>query len=106
MKQRMATFTFLLGLCAFGVMSSACYAAINVATVKTVDNRITKTNGDVEIQNDTNKTVTLKNNPTTSAITTSSNKEVATIGWTDANRTSKVKNVENNTTTLVDMWIE
>ena len=106
MKQRKAVSRFLSVLFVFGIISGPCFASIGVATVKTVDNRITKVNGDVEIQNDTNKKVTLKNNPSTTAITTSTNKEVATIGWTDTNRTSKVKAVDGNNTTLVNMWIE
>ena len=106
MKSRVILFSFLFVSCMICGLDGAFAAATKtVATTNYVENRITKTNGAVEIQNDSGKTVTVKNNPTASALSTTSN-VVTTVGWTDSNRTSKVKSVEGNTTSLVDMWIE
>lgn len=107
MKSRVTAFKFLLFSCTFCVVSGVCSAAdrIKVASVGFVEQTIQKSNGAVEIKNNAGKTVTLSNNPTSTAIDTSS-KAVTTVGWTDSNRTSKVKAVDNNNTTLVDMWIE
>ncbi len=110
MRLRAGISGFLLVSCAFFIVNSGCFAAATqsttIASVSYVDGSIKKTNGAVEIRNDTNKTVTLQNNPTTTAIAASTNKEVATVGWADTNRTSKVRSGGANGTTLVDVWIE
>lgn len=80
-----------------------------LASVGFVEGTIKRdTNGSVRINNSAGSPVTLSQNPQTSGSTmqTTSNKEVPTIGWTDANRTSKVKTGTGANAQLVDMWIE
>lgn len=107
MRPRATIFRFLLFSCLFCCVGGIA-GATELASVSYVDNSIQRNNstGDIVIKNTTaNSSVTLSQNPQTSNIQTSTNKEVATIGWTDTNRTSKVRNGQNGTT-LVDMWIE
>lgn len=104
MKSGVMLCSFLLVLCTF---CGGAVAAGNtrIATTGYVENRIVKSSGAIELQNDANNVVTVKNNPTASGLDTNS-KTVITVGWTDTNRTSKVKTIDGNSTSLVDMWIE
>ena len=105
---------FLLLSCVFcGVNGSAVAATTNttLASVAFVEGTISRDNsGNVAIHNSANSSVTLSQNPQTSTSMIPSGstraKEVATIGWTDANRTSKVKSGTAANAPLVDMWIE
>lgn len=104
MRLRATIFKFLLFSCLFCCFSGVARAT-ELASVSYVDSRVEQANDKVIIKNTSSTPVTLSQNPQTTNIQTSSNKEVATIGWTDTNRTSKVRNGQNGTT-LVDMWIE
>ena len=100
---------FLLSLCVFCGAYSVAMAdtTTTLASVSFVEGTIRRdTDGNVLINNGTNSSVTLSQNPQTSNVVDTNSKQVATVGWTDASRTSKVKAVEGNSTTLVDMWIE
>ncbi|MBR4507500.1 MAG: hypothetical protein IKP24_03115 [Alphaproteobacteria bacterium] len=106
---------FLLLSCVFcGVNGSAVAATTNttLASVAFVEGTISRDNsGNVAIHNSANSSVTLSQNPQTSNNTiigsgSAREKEVPTIGWTDSNRTSKVRSGGENGTTLVNMWIE
>ena len=107
MKSRVVLFSFLFFSCMLcGENMAFAVVTKKVATTNYVDTRIQRDNsGNITINNATNgTTVTVANNPSTQNITTNS-KEVATVGWTDSNRTSKVRDGQSGTT-LVDMWIE
>lgn len=107
MKSKIVLVSFLFVSCALGGFNDALAAATKkVASTNYVDTKITKTSGAIEIKNDASKNVTLQNNPTSASGLDSNSKVVTTVGWADTNRTSKVKSVQNNTTSLVDMWIE
>ena len=109
MRLRATISKFLLFSCVFCVVGglSATAAGTQLASTSYVDSTIQRSGSDVVIKNTgTNSSVTLSQNPQTTGIQTSSNKEVATIGWTDANRTSKVKSGTGSNAALVDMWIE
>ncbi len=109
MRLRATISKFLLFSCVFCVVcgNSAMAADTQLASTSYVDSTIKRESGNVVIKNTgTNSSVTLSQNPQTTTVQTSSNKEVATIGWTDANRTSKVRSGGENGTTLVNMWIE
>ena len=109
MRLRATISKFLLFSCVFCVVGglSANAAGTQLASTSYVDSTIQRSGSDVVIKNTgTNSSVTLSQNPQTTGIQTSSNKEVATIGWTDANRTSKVKSGTGSNAALVDMWIE
>jgi type 1 fimbria pilin len=105
MRLRATILAFLLFSCAFGVAGKGCFAT-TIASTDYVDSKIENTGSAIVIQNTSNTPATLSQNPQTTSIQTSSNKEVATIGWTDEYRTSKVKSVSGNNTALVNMWIE
>jgi len=112
MRLRATISTFLLFSCVFcgfnrGVRADTPSSTM-LASTAYVDATIQReSGGDVVIKNTTtNSSVTLSQNPQTTAVQTSTNKEVATIGWTDTNRTSKVRSGSASSTTLVDMWIE
>ena len=108
MKSRVVLFSFLFVSCMVCDINSAFADGVltKVASTNYVDTRVTKSDdGAIEIKNSANKTVTVQNDSAASGLDNSS-RVVTTVGWTDRNRTSKVKSVENNTTTLVDMWIE
>lgn len=108
MRPRVVVFSFLLVSCMLcGVGTAfAAGAGAKIATTNFVDTRIQRdTSGNITINNSTSGSkVTVANNPSTSNITTNS-KEVATVGWADSNRTSKVRDGQSGST-LVDMWIE
>lgn len=109
MRLRATISKFLLFSCVFCVVcgNSAMATDTQLASTSYVDSTIKRESGNVVIKNTgTNSSVTLSQNPQTTTVQTSSNKEVATIGWTDANRTSKVKSGTGSNATLVDMWIE
>ena len=109
MRLRATISKFLLFSCVFCVVGgiSANAAGTQLASTSYVDSTIQRSGSNVVIKNTgTNSSVTLSQNPQTTNIQTSSNKEVATIGWTDENRTSKVKAVSGGNTSLVNMWIE
>ncbi|MBQ7245099.1 MAG: hypothetical protein IJS34_01895 [Alphaproteobacteria bacterium] len=109
MRLRATISKFLLFSCVFCVVCGnfAMAADTQLASTSYVDSTIKRESGNVVIKNTgTNSSVTLSQNPQTTTVQTSSNKEVATIGWTDANRTSKVRSGGENGTTLVNMWIE
>lgn len=109
---------FALALGAFGGIGAAVATTTTtkVATTNYVDNRITKNDdGDVQIKNESGRTVTLQNDPANLATavdysqqngtTETVKKTVTTIKWIDDNRTSKVRSGSENSTTLVNMWI-
>ncbi len=82
-----------------------------LASTSYVDSTIQRqSGGGVLIKNASNSSVTLSQNPQSSnnliASGSSREKEVPTIGWTDSNRTSKVKSGTGANAALVDMWIE
>lgn len=111
MRLRATILTFLLFSCVFcgfyrGARADTATGTM-LASTAYVDSTIQRdASGNVVIKN-TNSSVTLSQNPqATDIIQTSANKEVATIGWTDENRTSKVRSGSENGTTLVNMWIE
>lgn len=109
MRLRATISKFLLFSCVFCVVCGnfAMAADTQLASTSYVDSTIKRESGNVVIKNTgTNSSVTLSQNPQTTTVQTSSNKEVATIGWTDVNRTSKVRSGGENGTTLVNMWIE
>jgi len=109
MRLRATISKFLLFSCVFGVIGgiSANASGTQLASTSYVDSTIQRSGSDVVIKNTgTNSSVTLSQNPQTTNIQSSTNKEVATIGWTDANRTSKVKSGTGANAALVDMWIE
>lgn len=106
MRLRATILKFLLFSCVFCGVSSFAFAETKLASVAYIDASIKRDGaGSVEIKNTAGSPVTLSQNPQTSATVNTSSKEVATVGWTDANRTSKVRSGQNGTT-LVDMWIE
>ena len=111
MRLRATILTFLLFSCVFcgfyrGARADTA-ADTMLASTAYVDSTIQRdAGGNVVIKNTANSSVTLSQNPQTTAVQTSANKEVATIGWTDENRTSKVRSGSENGTTLVNMWIE
>jgi len=108
MRPRVFLFGFLIAFCIVFNVDTGFAAPIQkkIATTNYVDTKVTKDNGNVVIQNDTNKVVSVSNNPTETALNTGS-KTVTTVGWADTYRTSKVKSKDaNNSTVLVDMWIE
>jgi hypothetical protein len=111
MRLRATILTFLLFSCVFcGFYRGArddTAANTMLASTAYVDATIQReSGGNVVIKNTANSSVTLSQNPQTTSVQTSTNKEVATIGWTDENRTSKVRSGSENGTTLVNMWIE
>jgi len=113
MRLRAIILKFLLLSCVFcGVSSSAGATNTTLASVAYVDGTISRdSSGNVAIHNSANSSVTLSQNPQTSNNTiigsgSAREKEVPTIGWTDQNRTSKVRSGGSSGTTLVDMWIE
>lgn len=111
MRLRATILTFLLFSCVFcgfyrGARADTA-ADTMLASTAYVDATIQReSGGNVVIKNTANSSVTLSQNPQTTSVQTSTNKEVATIGWTDENRTSKVRSGSENGTTLVNMWIE
>ncbi len=111
MRLRATILTFLLFSCVFcgfyrGARADTA-ADTMLASTAYVDSTIQRdAGGNVVIKNAANSSVTLSQNPQTTSVQTSTNKEVATIGWTDENRTSKVRSGSENGTTLVNMWIE
>ena len=109
MRLRATILKFLLFSCAFGVVGNDCFAT-TIASKSFVDSRIENTGSAVEIKTTANTPATLSQNPQSAASIIAPNgaraKEVTTIGWTDANRTSKVRSGSSSSTTLVDMWIE
>ena len=106
MRLRATILKFLLFSCAFGAVAGDCFAT-TIASKEFVDSRIAPVSNNLEIKNTTsNPHVTLSQNPQTSATVNTSSREVATVGWTDTNRTSKVRSGSSSSTTLVDMWIE
>lgn len=110
MRLRATILKFLLFSCVFCCVANVAMAdTTKLASVGFVEGTIKRdTNGSVRINNSAGSPVTLSQNPQTSGSTmqTTSNKEVPTIGWTDANRTSKVKTGTGANAQLVDMWIE
>ena len=111
MRLRATILTFLLFSCVFcgfyrGARADTA-ADTMLASTAYVDSTIQRdAGGNVVIKNAANSSVTLSQNPQTTSVQSSTNKEVATIGWTDENRTSKVRSGSENGTTLVNMWIE
>ena len=111
MRLRATILTFLLFSCVFcgfyrGARADTA-ADTMLASTAYVDATIQReSGGNVVIKNAANSSVTLSQNPQTTSVQSSTNKEVATIGWTDENRTSKVRSGSENGTTLVNMWIE
>jgi len=111
MRLRATILTFLLFSCVFcgfyrGARADTA-ADTMLASTAYVDSTIQRdAGGNVVIKNTANSSVTLSQNPQTTSVQNSTNKEVATIGWTDENRTSKVRSGSENGTTLVNMWIE
>lgn len=111
MRLRATILTFLLFSCVFcgfyrGARADTA-ADTMLASTAYVDSTIQRdAGGNVVIKNTANSSVTLSQNPQTTSVQSSTNKEVATIGWTDENRTSKVRSGSENGTTLVNMWIE
>lgn len=112
MRLRATILTFLLFSCVFcgfyrGARADTA-ANTMLASTAYVDSTIQRdAGGNVVIKNAANSSVTLSQNPQkTTDIQTSANKQVVTIGWTDENRTSKVRSGSENGTTLVNMWIE
>lgn len=107
MRLRATILKFLLFSCVFCCIGNVANATTNteLASVAYIDASIKRNSNGIEIQNTTNSPATLSQNPQTTAVSTTS-KEVATVGWTDANRTSKVRSGGATGTTLVDMWIE
>jgi len=109
MRPRVFLFGFLIAFCiVFNVDTGfAADPVKKIATTNYVDTKVQKDNsGNVIIQNDANKVVSVSSNPTETALNTGS-KTVTTVGWADTYRTSKVKSKDaNNSTVLVDMWIE
>lgn len=111
MRLRATILTFLLFSCVFcgfyrGARADTA-ADTMLASTAYVDATIQReSGGNVVIKNTANSSVTLSQNPQTTSVQNSTNKEVATIGWTDENRTSKVRSGSENGTTLVNMWIE
>lgn len=105
MRPRVTILKFLLFSCAFCCISGLAVADTKLASVAYVDSSIQRNSNGIEIQNTTSSPATLSQNPQTTAVSTTS-KEVATVGWTDANRTSKIRSGGASGTTLVDMWIE
>lgn len=113
MRLRATISKFLLFSCVFCVVCGnfAMAADTQLASTSYVDSTIKRESGNVVIKNTgTNSSVTLSQNPQSSnnliASGSSREKEVPTIGWTDANRTSKVKSGTGANAALVDMWIE
>ncbi|MBQ9540149.1 MAG: hypothetical protein IJU89_01870 [Alphaproteobacteria bacterium] len=110
MRLRATILKFLLFSCVFCCVANVAMAdTTKLASVGFVEGTIKRdTDGSVRINNSAGSPVTLSQNPQTSGSTmqTTSNKEVPTIGWTDANRTSKVKTGTGANAQLVDMWIE
>lgn len=110
MRLRATILKFLLFSCVFCCVANVAMAdTTKLASVGFVEGTIKRdTNGSVRINNSAGSPVTLSQNPQTSGSTmqTTDNKEVPTIGWTDANRTSKVKTGTGANAQLVDMWIE
>ena len=111
MRLRATILTFLLFSCVFcgfyrGARADTA-ADTMLASTAYVDSTIQRdAGGNVVIKNTANSSVTLSQNPQTTRVQSSTNKEVATIGWTDVNRTCKVRSGSENGTTLVNMWIE
>ena len=111
MRLRATISTFLLFSCVFcsfnrGVRADTAGDTM-LASTAYVDATIQReSGGNVVIKNAADSSVTLSQNPQTTSVQSSTNKEVATIGWTDTNRTSKVRSGSASSTTLVDMWIE
>lgn len=110
MRLRATIAKFLLFSCVFCVIggNTTNAAGTQLASTSYVDSSIKRESGSLVIQNSTTTPVTLSQNPQTSSnnLQALSNKEVATIGWTDQNRTSKVKSGSGSNAALVDMWIE
>lgn len=112
MRLRAIILKFLLLFCVFLGVGGVANADTKLASVAFVEGTISRdSSGNVAIHNSANSSVTLSQNPQTSNNTIISSgsareKEVPTIGWTDTNRTSKVRSGGQNGTTLVDMWIE
>lgn len=104
MRLRATIAKFLLFSC---VVCGSSAMATELASTSYVDSSIKRVSGNVVIQNTgTNSSVTLSQNPQTSNNLDTSSMKVTTIGWTDANRTSKVKSGTGSNAALVDMWIE
>jgi hypothetical protein len=109
MRLRATISKFLLFSCVFCIVGgiSANAAGTQLASTSYVDSTIQRSGSDVVIKNTgTNSSVTLSQNPQTSNNLDTSSMKVTTIGWTDANRTSKVKSGTGANAALVDMWIE
>ena len=108
MRRISAICMFALVLGAFGGVGAAFATtpATKVATTNYVDNRVEldTTNNKITVQNSNSIKAHLATNSQTTAVTPSST-EIATVGWTDTNRTSKVRSGSENSTTLVNMWI-
>lgn len=108
MRLRVVIFTSLLVFGLFAGVRGVFAAAqekTTIATVSLVNSYVQHDeSGGILINNKDNSSVTLSQNPQISDVTPEST-QVATVGWTDANRTSKVRSGQSGTT-LVDMWIE
>jgi hypothetical protein len=105
MRQRVVLVGFLLVFAGFSSAMAAATTNTVIATKNFVDNRIEQTNDAVVIKNTATKPVSLSANSQTTAVTPAST-QVATVGWADTNRTSKVRSGSATSTTLVDIWIE
>lgn len=105
MRQRVVLFGFLLVFAGFSSAMADETTNTVIATKHFVDNRIEQTNDAVVIKNTATKPVSLSANSQTPDVNTGST-QVATVGWTDTNRTSKVRSGGVDSTTLVDIWIE
>ncbi len=90
----------------FGGAAFATTPAAVVATTNYVDDRVEldTTNNKITVQNSGTVKAELATNSQTTTVSPSST-EIATVGWTDTNRTSKVRSGGENSTTLVNMWI-
>lgn len=107
MRLRATILEFLLFSCVFCCVGGVAHADTRLASTAYVDSTIERSGaGAVEIKNTAGSPVTLSQNPQTSAAVNTSSNVVATVGWTDTNRTSKVRSGSASSTTLVDMWIE
>lgn len=105
MRQRVVLVSFLLVFAGFSSAMAAATTNTVIATKNFVDNRIEQTDSAVVIKNTATKPAELSVNSQTTAVTPAST-QVATVGWTDTNRTSKVRSGSATSTTLVDIWIE
>lgn len=106
MKFYSTAFVFAL---VFGMVCGAAVAddVKRIASTNYVDERVVlnSTGNKIIIKNTDQIKAELNVNSQSDAVSTSST-EIATVGWTDAYRTSKVRDGSSSSTTLVNMWIE